>query len=376
VHAPRQTGKTTTLAALARNITADGRQVALLFSCERARIYEEDPAAAAREILQAISREARVQRLPAELMPPAQWPAASPGSLLVEGLGAWVRACPLPLALFFDEIDSLRGPALLSVLSQLRDGFRSRPRDFPAAVVLCGLRDIRDYRIAAGRDPARVSSSSPFNIKVKSLRMGDFTRAQVAELYAQRTGEAGQEFTADAVDRAFGYTRGQPWLVNALVREITEEMGVVPPPRTSRQRTAALSVTVTLGAPGTDRSTSVPGPGSALPPVSRSRGGGAPAGVLTRSSAPPAPKAAVPILSSVVPVSTSRVALDRGPAARVTVFGVPVFGVAVFRAAMCAAAPGGRADADEQAATAITAAAPATASQRLMTGITTPRQRA
>jgi hypothetical protein len=168
--------------------------------------------------LEAISREARVQRLPAELVPPAEWPDVSPGSVLVEGLGAWAQACPLPLVLFFDEIDSLRGPALLSVLSQLRDGFRSRPRDFPASVALCGL-----------RDPARVSSSSPFNIKVKSLRMGDFTRAQVAELYGQRTEETGQEFTAEAADLAFDCSGGQPWLVNALAREITVEMGVEPP---------------------------------------------------------------------------------------------------------------------------------------------------
>jgi hypothetical protein len=143
VHAPRQTGKTMTLAALARDIAADGQQVALLFSCERARTYDDDPGAAARAILEAISREARVQRLPAELAPPAEWPDVSPGSVLVEGLGAWAQACPLPLVLFFDEIDSLRGPALLSALTQLRDGFRSRPRDFPASVALCGVRDLR-----------------------------------------------------------------------------------------------------------------------------------------------------------------------------------------------------------------------------------------
>ena len=229
VHAPRQTGKTTTLAALAQDITADGRQVALLFSCERARIYPDDTGLAARAILEAISREARVQRLPAEFMPPTNWPDVSPASLLVDGLGAWARACPLPLVLFFDEIDSLRGPTLLSVLSQLRDGFRSRPRDFPASVALCGLRDVRDYRIAAGRDPERPSTSSPFNIKVKSLRMGDFTRTQVAELYGQRTEETGQEFTAEAAGLAFEYSSGQPWLVNALAREITVDMRVEPP---------------------------------------------------------------------------------------------------------------------------------------------------
>ena len=39
VHAPRQTGKTTTLAALAAQLTADGRHVALRLSCERAEAW-------------------------------------------------------------------------------------------------------------------------------------------------------------------------------------------------------------------------------------------------------------------------------------------------------------------------------------------------
>jgi hypothetical protein len=63
---------------------------------------------------------------------------------------------------------------------------------------------------------------------VASLRIGDFTPAQVAELYGQHTAETRQEFTPEAVDRAFGYSQGQPWLVNYLAREITREMRVPP----------------------------------------------------------------------------------------------------------------------------------------------------
>lgn len=229
VHAPRQTGKTTTLAALARDITADGKQIALLFSCERARIYAEDVGAAGRAILQAITQAARFEELPGDCTPPDPWPDAPPDSVLSVGLQTWSETCPRPLVLFFDEIDSLTGPPLLSVLSQLRDGFRFRSRGFPAAVALCGLRDIRDYRVASGRDPERVSTSSPFNIKVESLRMDNFTRPQVGALYWQRTEETGQAFTEEAVDRAFTYSQGQPWLVNALAREITVKMGVKPP---------------------------------------------------------------------------------------------------------------------------------------------------
>ena len=228
VHAPRQTGKTTALGALAAELTAEGEYVALLVSCEAARAVEDDYAAAEEIVLQGLRNEAGYRRLPVELLPPDPWPTAPAGSKLGKALGAWAEQCPRPLVVFFDEIDALRGQSLISVLSQLRDGFRNRPASFPASVVLCGLRDVRDYKAAAGGDPSRLGTSSPFNIKVASLRIGDFTFDQVAELYGQHTTESGQEFTPEATQRAFDYTQGQPWLVNALAREIVEEMQVVP----------------------------------------------------------------------------------------------------------------------------------------------------
>jgi predicted AAA+ superfamily ATPase len=42
VHAPRQTGKTTTLTALADELTAKGGYAALLFSCEAGRAARDD----------------------------------------------------------------------------------------------------------------------------------------------------------------------------------------------------------------------------------------------------------------------------------------------------------------------------------------------
>ncbi|WP_076833626.1 ATP-binding protein [Frankia sp. CcI49] len=226
VHAPRQTGKTTTMEALARELTAAGRYAALLFSCESGRAWEDDIGSASRAVLERIRAEAdRV--LPLPLRPPA-WPEAAEGALLVAALTAWARACPRPLVLFVDEIDALRGQTLISVLSQLRDGYRGRPGSFPASVALCGLRDVRDYKAASGGDPSRLGTSSPFNIKLKSLRLGDFTADEVRELYGQHTAETGQEFTSAAVDRAVELTAGQPWLVNALAREIVEEIGVPP----------------------------------------------------------------------------------------------------------------------------------------------------
>jgi hypothetical protein len=227
IHAPRQTGKTTTTAALAWEVTAAGRHVVIRFSCERGEVAADDYGAAELQLLSAIRREVLVRGLPPEFRPPDPWPDAAPGSRIYEGLQDWAFACPLPLALIFDEIDALRGQSLLSVLRQLRDGFSVKAHAFPDSVALCGMRDLQDYRVAAGSGPVPSSPmrspGSPFNIIESSLRIGDFTREEVAVLYAQHTAETGQEFTAEAVDRAYDYTQGQPWLVNALAYDITRK---------------------------------------------------------------------------------------------------------------------------------------------------------
>ncbi len=70
-------------------------------------------------------------------------PDAAPGTLL----RMWTKAADAPLVVL---IDALVGDALVSVLRQLCAGYAHRPRSFPQSVVLCGVRDVRDYRIHAG----------------------------------------------------------------------------------------------------------------------------------------------------------------------------------------------------------------------------------
>jgi hypothetical protein len=61
--------------------------------------------------------------------------------------------------------------------------------------------------------------------------MRDFTAEEVAALYEQHTAETGQLFTDAVKAGAFEMTRGQPWLVNALARQLVEEE--VPDPATT-----------------------------------------------------------------------------------------------------------------------------------------------
>jgi hypothetical protein len=62
-------------------------------------------------------------------------------------LTRWAEQSPEPLILLIDEIDSLVGDTLISVLRQLRAGYAKRPMFFPQSVILCGVWDVRDYRL-------------------------------------------------------------------------------------------------------------------------------------------------------------------------------------------------------------------------------------
>jgi hypothetical protein len=183
--------------------------------------FPDDPGAAELAVL-GTWRPSVEARLPPDLQPPP-WPDAEPGSRINTALAAWAKAAPRPLAIFLDEIDALVDTALVSVLRQLRLGYPDRPRGFPWSLALIGLRDVRDYKVASGSSD-HLGTSSPFNIKVESVTLRDFTRDEVAELYQQHTDETGQVFLPDAVDRAFALTRGQPWLVNALARQLVQEV--------------------------------------------------------------------------------------------------------------------------------------------------------
>ena len=218
LHAPRQTGKTSALLAL-RDLLNGGE--AGDFRCvdvnvEVGQVARDDTARGMRAILSSLATSAR---LLGDDFPRRVWldvlQQAGPDEALKDLLVEWCLANPTPLVLLVDEIDSLVGDTLLSVLRQLRAGYPQRPAGFPQSIVLCGVRDVRDYRIRSSSGEV-VAGGSPFNVAAKSLRLSDFTEAETHALMAQHTAETGQRFSAAALDAVWTQTRGQPWLVNAL----------------------------------------------------------------------------------------------------------------------------------------------------------------
>jgi type II secretory pathway predicted ATPase ExeA len=222
IHAPRQSGKTTIVQDLAGKLNEEGSYAAVCATCERGQTAREDVDRGVRAVLRAI--EGQAARLPEELRPEPleQVETIEADSRLAVYLERWSRRCALPVVLFLDEIDALLDDALLSVLRQLRSGYPDRPGAFPQSVALIGLRDVRDYRTRVRPEAASLGTSSPFNIKVESFSLRNFTAEEVAELYEQHTADTGQVFTAEAKALAWELTRGQPWLVNAVARQAVD----------------------------------------------------------------------------------------------------------------------------------------------------------
>ncbi len=225
VHAPRQSGKTTTTQLFAEALTAEGRFAAVLASCKIGSTAGADVERGIPAVIRAVKLAAGIQ-LPDELHPPAPEDVTSveAGARFQEYLIRWCERCPRPVVLFLDEIDALVDDTLLAILDQLHSGYPSRPEHFPHALALIGLRDVRDYRIVRRDGLRRVGSSSPFNIKTASLRLKNFTAEETAELYEQHTAETGQPFSDEAKALAAELAGGQPWLVNCLAALLVEDL--------------------------------------------------------------------------------------------------------------------------------------------------------
>ena len=226
LHAPRQTGKTTCLLALMEHLNREGRYECLYANVEIGQSARENVYRGIRGILNEISERARIylhNDMIQHMWSGVLSESGEEGALNTV-LTRWAEASPKPVVLLLDEIDALVGDTLISVLRQIRAGYDKRPGHFPQSIVLCGVRDVRDYRIHSDKEKSVITGGSAFNIKTKSLRLGDFSRDEMRRLYQQHTDATGQIFLPETVDLAWEYTNGQPWIVNALGYETCFEM--------------------------------------------------------------------------------------------------------------------------------------------------------
>ncbi len=226
LHAPRQTGKTSALLALMGELNQAGRYRALYVNVEGAQAARENTHEAMESILNELGISARIYL--ADDFVRENWrrilDSSGAYAALRETLYLWSEVDVRPLVLMIDEIDALIGDTLISVLRQLRAGYTHRPKHFPQCVILCGIRDVRDYRIHSGRDKSIVTGGSAFNVKAASIRLGDFGEAEVRELLLQHTSETGQSWSGEALAEVWESTSGQPWLANALAAEALKKV--------------------------------------------------------------------------------------------------------------------------------------------------------
>lgn len=226
LHAPRQTGKTTAMLQWMDELNEEGEYIALYVNVEAGQAWRNNIEQLNETIVNEFRMNAKIYLSP-EYQPSTAC-FEHIGNEFSLFLANWCLELPKPLVLFMDEVDALIGDGLISVLRQLRSGYTKRPKAFPHALCIIGLRDIRDYRIYSDENKKYIVGGSAFNIKDKSLRIADFTFEQIQDLYSQHTVATGQQFSDEAIERVFYYTQGQPWLVNALGRELCFEEYAIP----------------------------------------------------------------------------------------------------------------------------------------------------
>jgi len=224
IHAARQTGKTTLLLELARQLERAGQYHILYCSLETVQGVIE-PERGIPAIVDSLKSE--------WMYHPALQAQPFPDHFSDSGFNTQLRRIiteicvrlDKPVIMLFDEVDCLTDGVLIAFLRQLREGYVTRNRTpFPQTVALVGMRNIRDYKAHIRPDRDTLGSASPFNIAAESLTLRNFTEQEIVRLYAQHSAETGQIFPPAATARVFHYTQGQPWLVNAIAREIVVKM--------------------------------------------------------------------------------------------------------------------------------------------------------
>ncbi len=222
IHAARQTGKTTLLLELERQLKTSGKYTVLYCSLEALEGIT-NPTEGIPAVIEELHTEVETQEVLEGYTFAEDLDTSKYHTALRKALLRFCKQLQKPLVILFDEIDRLSNGTLISFLRQLRYGYVNRGRvPFVHSVALVGMRNIRDYKVRIRDERETLGSASPFNIVKASKTLRNFTQEEISELYAQHTMKSGQPFPPEVVEKVYDSTQGQPWLVNAIACEILE----------------------------------------------------------------------------------------------------------------------------------------------------------
>jgi len=229
VHAPRQCGKTTAFRALMQEINAKGEMAAMYCSVEAVQTWTDPDKAMpqiAAQLWTDLDQYVRVFG-PTAKEDLSQAVKTFPSTSVVKDTLKWLsERVKKPFVVFFDEVDCLERDVLIAFLRQLRSGRIgcTDPYTFPVSMALIGLRNIRDYKMFVRPQNQSTGEASPFKVITETMTLSLFTEEEMRALYRQHTDETGQVFEEAALEKAWDYSRGQPYLVNALARWCVEKI--------------------------------------------------------------------------------------------------------------------------------------------------------
>jgi AAA+ ATPase superfamily predicted ATPase len=224
IHAARQSGKTTFLRAMTKKLNQSGKYYALYCSLENVQGID-DAKEGIPGIIGSLLYDLQVSSIPHSEQFAVNADSINNMSALIKVLSDFCSLLDKPFVLFFDEADGLSGLTMISFLRQLRKGFINRSDSpFVHSLALVGMLNINEYKMQYRSVSESLGTASPFNIITESLTLLNFSKEDIAELYAQHTADTGQQFDSDAIELAWQQTQGQPWLVNAIANESVAEI--------------------------------------------------------------------------------------------------------------------------------------------------------
>ncbi|MDR1164912.1 MAG: hypothetical protein LBO66_03405 [Deltaproteobacteria bacterium] len=228
IRSPRQSGKTTFLLALEDNINKGDKYYALYCSLEALDNVSNVETAMEKVVIQINDslKESPSPNLRKLCFPEGALPQDDFTLIVRNTLNYICLNLDRDLVVLFDEADCLSPQALIPFLRQIRQGFNQRSKSagakFPRSLAIVGARDVRDCFTKEKRAEKAIDFNSLFNISEGALSVADFSIDEISALYGQLTAATGQEFAPQALERAWYWTEGQAWLVNALAKEIIE----------------------------------------------------------------------------------------------------------------------------------------------------------